>query len=326
MTRVLVGLAAALLVALSFGAERNGNGAEASHPGVTPAPLLSCPDVDGSGDVTLFEDVFPIASLFGKGPGDPGYHVMYDVVAPVNAPINIDDIMSAALRFGEACPAVDTEVARATLWGLFNLPLTEDPAALAAISYYRGSTDVPGQGVHYTKLQNWDGVFDPMAPEGLVYNNGKLVAQLYVVSGDVVGWGSPPPNPSGPSIHDVDIDAFCAPQPPNTDRCSWSTNEGWHDHHNLCTVHIGSPGAFAIPGFSSSSCFNFSGGEPLCTVPVTVTPCYRWDDLVGWMGHLWNHQLNPNWIDEDGDAVPDNGRFADCSPDLEGWKASNCPS
>jgi hypothetical protein len=326
MTKVLVSLVAATLVALSFGTERHGNGVEASQPGFAPAPLLSCPDFGGDGTVDLYNDIFAVAFLFGATNGDANYHPLYDFALADGTIDLYNDIFAVALEFGAQCPPVDTEVARATVWGIENLPATENAAALAAIGYYRGSTDVPGQGVHYTKLENWDGVFDPMAPEGLVYNNGKLVAQLYVVSGDVVGWGSPPPNPSGPSMHNVNIDSFCSPQPPNTDRCSWATNEGWHDHHNLCTVHIGTPGSIALPGLSSSGCFSFSGGEPLCTVPVTTTPCYRWDDLVGWMGHLWNHQLNPNWIDEDGDTVPDNGRFADCSPDLEGWKASTCPS
>ena len=326
MMRILIGLMAATLVALSVTNGEPGSTVQASNPGTVPAPLLSCPDFSADGQVDLLNDVFAIAFLFDSTAGDGDYHVLYDAGLADGHIDLVNDIFEVALRFGEFCPAVDVEVAKATLWGIETLPATENPAALAAIGYYRGSTDVPGQGGHYVRLQNWDGVFDPEAPEGLVYNDGKLVAQLYVVAGDIVGWGTPPPSPSSPSVHNVNIDSFCTPQPPNTTHCSWSADEGWHDHHNLCTVHIGTPGAIAIPGFSSSSCAGFSGGEPLCTVPVTVTPCYRWDDLVGWMGHLWNHQLNPNWVDEDGDTVPDNGRFADCFPDFEGWKASNCPA
>jgi hypothetical protein len=41
------------------------------------------------------------------------------------------------------------------------------------------------------------------------------------------------------------------------------------------------------------------------------------------MGHLWNHLPNANQVpDVDGTM---NGRFADCFPDTQGWKAYNCP-
>lgn len=326
MQRLVVALVILTMASLALATPSPRGGVEASNPGAMPSPLLGCPDVSGDGTVDLFEDIFGVASLFGLGPGDPGYHVLYDVGAPVNQPIDLfEDIFGVAQHFGEVCPAVDTEVVKATLWGMTVPPQTENVGSLAAIGYIRASGDVPGQGIHYVKIQNWDGFFDPQAPEGLVYNDGKLVAQLYVVDGGVVGWGNPPPNPNGPALHEVNIDAFCTPVSGNT-KCSWSTAEGWHDHHRLCTVHIGTPSTATTAGLSESGCATFSGGEPACTVPITTVPCYRYSALVGWMGHLWNHQLNANWVDEDGDTTPDNGRFADCFPDTQGWKASNCPS
>jgi hypothetical protein len=254
-----------------------------------------------------------------------------------------NDIFGVANEFGATCPAVDLQVAKATLWGIANLPKLDDAAgvtALQGMGYYRGSSDVPGQGIHYTKLQNWDGTFDPQAPEGVVYNNGKLAAQLYVIDGASVGWGTheapayPPNWPPPTTPHDVDLEepADGAPDGPAcSPACSWAGGEGWHLHYFLCTVHIGHVSAAAIPAQlvypgldvrTQSSCASFAN-EPECTVPVTTTPCYRFGQTVGWMGHLWNHELNPNQI---ADVGGNNGRFADCVPDGSGWKAFNCPS
>jgi hypothetical protein len=242
----------------------------------------------------------------------------------------MDDILAVVGRYFETCPVVDTEVALATQWGLANVPMTEDAAALQKIGYYRGSTDVPGQGAHYVNLDNWDGVFDPAAPEGLVYQNGRLAAQLYVTNGDVVGWGAhaaeswPPP----PVPHSVDLEAD--PDGPQCDpKCSWDgTYDGWHLHYYLCTIGIGTPAAAAIPGVfiniqNQEGCAWLSGGQPECTIPITETPCYRFAQNVGWMGHLWNWLPNANQIPDEGGI---NGRFADCFPDREGWKEFNCPA
>jgi hypothetical protein len=49
---------------------------------------------------------------------------------------------------------------------------------------------------------------------------------------------------------------------------------------------------------------------------------WKWKAIVGWMGHLWNHKLNPNQVPDSGSM---NGRFADCTPDGQGWKAYTCP-
>lgn len=319
----------AVLAVLAFLAISTTPGQHGTEPAlatnpVGAKPLLGCPDIDGTGDVDLFEDIFGVANVFGLGPGDAGYHVLYDVAPPVNQAIDLfEDIFGVAGRFGEVCPAADSEVARATHWGIDNAPAVQNDAAIAAIGYRRGSTDVPGQGVHYIKLQNWDGTFDPAAPEGLVYDNGKLAAQLYVVDGGAVGWGTHAATSCCPTApHDVDLEGDI--DGPGCDpACSWTGPEGWHLHYYLCTAHIGTVGAAAVPGLSLSSCASFAGAEPVCSVPITTTPCYRWAQNVGWMGHLWNHQLNPNVIPDVGGT---NGRFADCTPDGGGWKAFNCPA
>ena len=333
MKRILIGMLAAVTL-LAFGVSSGpGTGdVQASSPGSTVVPLLSCPTVSGGGQVDLFGDIFGVAFQFGTddddvGPGEPdGYHVLYDVGLADGTIDLFNDIFGVALRFGEICPAVDAQVAKATLWGINNVPVVENAAALVAIGYYRGSTDVPGQGVHYVKIENWDGNFDPEAPEGLVYNNGKLAAQLYVTDGTVVGWGThaatsypPPPVPHGVDLEGAADGPQCSPA------CSWDgTYDGWHMHYYLCTFDIGTVGAVAVPNVSTQgSCASFGGGDPLCTIPITTTPCYRWGQNVGWMGHLWNHELNPNQI---ADIGGNNGRFADCVPDTDGWKAFNCPS
>ncbi|MEX2160172.1 MAG: hypothetical protein WEB04_12295 [Dehalococcoidia bacterium] len=351
MKRVVIGLLAVMaLFAVLLSGGTQPEALQAASPGSANAPLLSCADVDGDGTVGLFGDIFAVAFLFGadaddSGTGEPdGYHPLYDV-GDGNGDIDLfSDIFGVAFDFGAVCPAVDTQVAKATLWGIANLPSADDAAgiaALQALGYYRGSTDVSGQGVHYTKLQNWDATFDPEAPEGIVYNNGQLAAQLYVVEGGQplpappgVGWGTyaassfPPPT----TPHDVDLEAPAngAPDGPAcSPACSWVGGEGWHLHYYLCTIDIGTASAMAIPAVivpsvqTDAGCKSFGGNDPLCTVPITTTPCYRWGQNVGWMGHLWNHELNPNQIPDTGG---NNGRFADCVPDGSGWKAFNCPA
>ena len=332
MKRILIGmLAAVTLLAFGVSSGPGTGGVQASSP--TPPtyyPLLSCPTVSGGGQVDLFGDIFGVAFKFGTDaddlpPGEPdGYHVLYDVGLADGTIDLFNDIFGVALRFGEICPAVDAQVAKATLWGIANLPVMENEAAIEAVGYYLGSSDVPGQGNHYVKIENWDGVFDPEAPEGLVYNNGKLAAQLYVVDGNDpdITWGSYAAGPCCPgAIHDIDLEG-ASPAPACSPACSWDGGEGWHLHYYLCTSGIGTSGAIAVPGFTASACDTFTGTQPLCTTPVTVQPCYRWGQNVGWMGHLWNHELNPNLIPDIGG---NNGRFADCTPDGSTWKAFNCP-
>jgi len=43
---------------------------------------------------------------------------------------------------------------------------------------------------------------------------------------------------------------------------------------------------------------------------------------VGWMGYLWNWLPNANGLADVNGTT--NGRFADCFPDSEGWKAHDC--
>ncbi|MEX1254841.1 MAG: hypothetical protein WEE64_10910 [Dehalococcoidia bacterium] len=295
-----------------------GSVAQATHP-ATPRPLLNCADVFPDGSVSV-SDIGTVVGKFGQGSPDysavaGGYHPLYDLVA--DGSISVGDIGSTVADFGNnaagGCPsAVDTQIALASLWVYNDHPglLTENVSLLSGMGYLRYSFDVPGQGIHYVNLANWDGVFNPTEPEGLVYNDGKLMAQLYVVEGDTteggVGWGTEPP-----PVEMVDIDSICAPA-----TCSWDTpGDGWHLHLDLCTYNIGTVFATNTYTASDAACeaLNSASGQG---------GGYDWDDRLGWMGHLWNQMLNANLNPLDVNA---NGRFADCFPDAEDWTGFNCP-
>lgn len=405
MTRLVIVLVAVVALAL-FVAGKEAAPVDANPPGTVWAPLISCPDV--TGDVSVSgQDFFAVLVKFNtqfpnSNPAVPpspsgGYHPLFDLNGDKS--VSGQDFFATLARFNQDCPIVDAEVAKATQATLTiadppggavcpsSAILTENPTCLAEWGYIRGSTDVGGQGVHYVKLAFWDGVFDPRFPEGLVYDNGTIAAQLYYVNADSpgVGWGiedpgpnqgscsdsadngsdgnadaadidcqpqgpedplSPTPGPCddginnnsnvgqggdsftdaqdpdcmlpGPAPHvddDVDVDAFCA-----LATCSWTGTEGWHVHFNLCTIHIGQANAAAIPGVASAATCQIYHCAP------ASPPCggsYTWDNMVGWMGHLWNHTLNANRLDEGAGYM--NGRFADCYPDSATWKAFNCP-
>jgi hypothetical protein len=350
MRITLVGLMALAALFLVIGARSSGQ-IEASHP-TTPQPLLYCADVNGDTAVAV-GDISRVVARFGANDATytatATYHPLYDLNPAGTGAITVQDITTVVSDFGLNCglvSPVDTQVAQATVAMLniadvpggpvcnFTALLTENVTCLAEHGYYRSSTDVPGQGVHYVSDDYWDGLFNLNPPEGMIYNNGRLVAQLYYVEGDNttgdgdpskggVGWG-PEPLPSPPN--QIQIDSFCVPNPPNT-VCSWAgTRDTWHLHYDLCTVAIGTPQAAAIPGVASQAqCDNLqNGGWPPCGGPCGGT--HEWDMRVGWMGHLWNHQLNPNSNPNDPSGGPfGNGRFADCAPDVEHWGSYTCP-
>jgi hypothetical protein len=340
-----------MLVATHLVPGREHDLANASSPGTVDAPLLSCADFNGDGPVAG-ADFFALLGKFGTAYPALNFSYLYDLDANDN--ITGGDFFATLADFGQTCPEIDSQIADATLavlaLGSGVLDCTE--SAMNAAGYYRSSNDVPGQGVHYSNPAYNDGVFEPEHPEGLVCDNpgGRLIAQLYVVSGASVGWVEDPgpgpdlgPNagscwdgvdnggdtvadaadgdcgsgiPVGAALDDVDIDPLC-----NVPDCSWATDEGWHLHYRLCTIQIGSPGAMSFPlapGSDESDCEAFHNSCPLGCYNELWVFNYR----VGWMGHLWNHDLNENLIADSGGM---NGRFADCYPDAQGWKAHNCP-
>ena len=343
---VLLGVVAA---AFLFGGTANSpKGAQAASPGATVSTLLSCPNVDASADNGVrVSDILAVVNAYHKDWPATNYTYLYDLAGPYNPQTGtggaerVDDILVVVAKYHMTCPLVDTQVAAATRWGLDMdldagngmqpVPQLESEAAIEAIGYYQGSSDVPGQGTHYIKIENWDGTFNPAAPEGLVYQNGRFAAQLYVVDGNAVGWGTheafSPPGPTTP--HGVDLEGD-ADGPQCSPACSWDgANDGWHLHYYLCTINNGTSSALAISAAivpsvgTESGCQSYSGGNPLCTSPITAQPCYRWAPNTGWMGHLWNWLPNANQITDVGGT---NGRFADCFPDTQGWKAFNCPA
>jgi hypothetical protein len=320
---------------------------QASHP-ANPQPLLYCADVTGDTAVSV-SDISKVVSKFGTN--DPTwtanatYHPLYDLNPSGAGAITVQDISVAVSDFGLNCGAispVDTQIAQATLAMIniadvpggpvcnFQALLTENPTCLAEHGYYRSSTDVPGQGIHYVSDSYWDGHFNISPPEGMIYNNGRLVAQLYYIEGDNttgdgdpskdgVGWG-PEPLPSPPN--QIEVDSFCVPNAPDP-ACSWAGNrDRWHLHYDLCTFAIGTPQAVAVPYTTSAQCDSYQANG--CGGPCGGT--HRWDSRVGWMGHLWNQQLNPNSNPNDpSGGAYGNGRFADCAPDVEHWGPYNCP-
>ncbi len=352
-------LALALLGLGLLGASALPRVSESASPGGTVAPLLSCPNVDGSANNRVgVADIIAVRQAYGQNWPSTNYHYLFDLVNPYNDDTGqggvqrVDDVLAVVQRYFDICPAVDTEVASATLWAMENIPVTEDAAALADVGYYLASTDVPGQGKHYIKFPNYDGNFEPNAPEGLVYDDGRFAAQLYVVNGSDVGWvedyespqsqGGPcwdgidngddgsadivdadcgSGDPGGGPLDDVNIDPLCQDSP-----CSWSGAEGWHLHYRLCTVHIGTPFAAAIPlgpGSDANDCQEFQTTTAANACGADVPLCWTFNLRVGWMGHLWNHLGNSNRVGDVGGTM--NGRFADCYPDGGGWKAHNCP-
>jgi hypothetical protein len=289
---------------------------------------------------------------------------MYDLAVPYNPSTGtggqerVDDILAVVGAYFDTCPVVDTQVALATRWALDTdgnpsngnqpVPQIENAGALAALGYIGiSAADVPGQGVHYAKTSLWDGTFNPAAPEGLVYNDGRLAAQLYVMNGAFVGWFTEDPGPNaGPCADGIDngsdgfadgADSDCAMVPPvgppitdiNIDPfaycgagigCSWATEEGWHLHYRFCILHIGTSSAHFQP-------LPTGQGQAECDFLQANTPgggTNSYFDRLGWMGHLWNWFPNANMENDVNSTL--NGRFADCFPDSQGWKAHNCPA
>jgi hypothetical protein len=323
-------LGALVATALLFAGGNGANQARAAHPW-PPQPLLLCADVTGDGPVTV-ADIVAVVNHFGTN--DPAYsanatyHPLYDLAtAGGTGSISVGDITVAVSDFGLNCSIVspvDTEIAQATLafLGMPDVPggqncpgtamvTSMNQACLEEHGYYQASFDVPGQGFHWVNYDYYnDDLFDTTKPEGLVYTNGRLAAELYFVDGDSVGWG-----PEPPPIENVNIDQFCTPMPPNT-KCSWAQGyDGWHLHQNLCTYNIGTPYAantFTSNALQCEQVHNSTGHGGTWT----------WKARVGWMGHMWNFLLNANTNPLD---VAGDGRFADCFPDTEDWTGFNCP-
>jgi hypothetical protein len=317
--KVVALAAVAALAAVLWSGLAPQSGVRASSSPPNPIPILDCADVNGDSSVTA-GDVAQVAAKFGTSTSSPGYALLYDVGMPVGA-VTAGDLGAAVLDFGtsndadgdstdgDTCPEVDTQIAQATLWVIRDNPgfLTENPSLLAANGFFSTQIDAPGQGLHYGRTGSRDGTFELFPPDALVYNDGKLIAQLYYVEANPdeggVGWGNEPPDSD-----QVNIDPFCMP-PPGQAACSWADDEdGWHWHANLCFRNIGTPQELALPG-SDDSCPD----EDDSGCPQTMPDCNQFRPRTGWMGHLYNHLANRN------------GRFADCFPDTSGWKAFNCP-
>lgn len=293
---VLALLAPVLALACASGTSDH----EADRVGPRADPVLSCADVSADGVANL-EDLRLVARRFGAAYPSLGYHPLYDV-GDADGRVGLIDLLKAGADYDRTCPPLDRQVAQATLAVLRDPQASRllacDEATLARRGYRQASGDVVGQGVHYLNFAYWDGVFDPARPEGLLCDDGRLVAYLSYVDGDEVGWGcwNPPDCTARPPVDGVEIDAFCAPQPPNS-ACSWAGAEDtWHWHHDFCITGLGTPRAATMPHLPDEACPD----EDDSACPRAVPNCNLWDEDSGWMSHLWNHGA-PNR----------HGRFAD---------------
>jgi hypothetical protein len=360
-TAAIALLSLAVLLLIAPGAKRSAEATANPLP-----PLITCPNLDASPDnkVTV-ADILVVVQHYNKSYGQAGYEYLWDTVSPYNSTspagtgtINVADILYSVNGYGQTCPLMDTQLAAATraiadplfsstLCDNDDTPyvdvvncggdaqfLTQNNAFLLSRGYRQAGGDVPGQGVHFVNISLWDGVFNPARPEGLVYNDGVLSAQLYNVDGDVVGWGPDPDNNDGA----VNTDIFCTPvanEPPGTG-CGWAgTNDGWHWHADLCTIGIGTSNPLLNRFPTQQECSDWGTQQGItCTFPSAPNYNCNWDHSVGWMGHLWNWLPNANYSNA---VVPtecqpaycatfeSNGRFSDCFPDTQGWNAYNCP-
>jgi hypothetical protein len=378
----LGGVLVAFFAALAFSPGAGPRSAEATSNPLPPLIACPNVDADTTVDVMFpgtvgkvtVADILSVVQHFGKNYGTVGYSPLWDLVSPYNSTspsgtgaTNVADILYVVSKFGNHCSLVDTQIAIATRAlsdpmfkskycdeaGGYTSDMascggdpqffTENVSFLTSKGYLRGSTDVPGQGIHYVNMGLWTGLFNPARPPGLVYKGGALVAQLYFADGDSVGWS---PNQTS-NVRAVNTDSFCTPVAgePNGTGCGWSgTADGWHWHANLCTWGIGTPSAVAFPlppGSNQSTCASYasSAGSP-CTAfyPAAGWNC-TFKASVGYMGHLWNWLPNANYTNAVNpgpgglndcqtaycNATEANGRFADCFPDVNNWNAYSCP-
>ncbi|MDP3768646.1 MAG: hypothetical protein Q8S13_11585, partial [Dehalococcoidia bacterium] len=106
-----------LIVTLAIALAALGAAAVSSRPAeaVPPwGPLLSCPDVDGSGGVDLFNDIFTVAGAYGATYPNDDYLLLYDVAGGGTVDL-FGDIFFVAGQFGATCPLLEQQVALATL-------------------------------------------------------------------------------------------------------------------------------------------------------------------------------------------------------------------
>jgi len=287
MKRVLT-----VIIVLTFAAFVSAAPRPAAAGGQAPgewSPLLSCPDVNGDGAVSV-GDIMKVVQAFGTvviddGNGNslpgPGYFLLYDVDG--GGAVSVGDIFQVVAGFGQPCPLVETQVAQAALAAI---PYADCQDAVAdGYSPGSGGVYVPQMGIHISKLANMSHEFDLAAPFGLVCTEttpgsrvvDQLIGAWYIIpvteTCAVYGVSGPCQDstiqPVGFGDTNTDEDNQNPPGP----------QDGWHTHINLC---VG-------PGFLSELGTQFPDPEEECLVNrggTLLIPIY------GWMLHLYHFVPN----------------------------------
>lgn len=257
-------------------------------------PLLNCSDVNADGRVNII-DIGWLVLKFGAVYPSDNYQLLYDVSG--GGAINIFDIATVILDFGQTCPAVETQVAAATL----AVMKYRDPAVAAADGYIQASQYVQNMGIHMINITNQVDYPDCCDigsqlehPVGLLYKEtspgsgvaGELIGLWYIVPVPPVCefYGIPGPcqpidtQPVGFGENNTDED--------NLDPDGGGPQRGWHTHPSLCTWGIGTTSAFTQENVPEQTCLQDLGGV--------------WFSTFGWMNHLYNFIPNPagrfqNW-------------------------------
>jgi Dockerin type I domain len=206
---------------------------------VQPAPLLSCPDVNGDGGVSGL-DFFLVLGSFNAMYPDSDYLLLHDVDG--GGAISGTDFFKVLADFSLACPELETQVAQATLAVLDY----RDQSAALADGYVPVTQNISGHGIHWMKAELLDGVFDLTQPEGLNYSTeGKLLAVYYIdpiwlpgheeqpagFAGDEDMWHGHPglcqwQGPGGPLVAESVSEQDCLSRPGGV----WFENFGWMLH------------------------------------------------------------------------------------------------
>ena len=288
LTLVAVGLFAA---AVSLGSTSDAN----TNASWSSGPLLTCPDVNGDGVVTII-DILLVARAFGKY-GDANYAYLYDV-GNGDGVVNItDDILYTGGRFGDACTDLTNQQVALATQATMKYRDCSGPEAQA--DYGQSSQMVPNMGIHMSNNINmflypefYSG--DPndtndqlRHPVGLICTDSnpdpnidtpdRLIGMWYLKPVeeicDLFGIGGTCEDvniqPVGFGLTNTDEDNQYHPTNP--------LQKTWHTHPGLCIWTIDGNTVVA-EGVEQSVCVDDNGGV--------------WFTVYGWMSHLYNFMPN----------------------------------
>jgi hypothetical protein len=184
-----------------------------------------------------------MAQGFGKKFGQTGYTRLRD--RDMDRTISILDFSVAATQYGTTCSAEDQMIRAATL----AMEQYQNVNAAIAAGYVQVTQFVPGQGRHMVKTSLLDTTFNPVQPEGLIYEPDSSTPG---------GWRL------GGALYDMPI-----PWNPIQPESFPGTNDDtWHFHDFLCFYSNGTV------SLDSQSVCTANGGS--------------YQTKVGWLLHLWN--------------------------------------